>query len=430
MFDFFKRKKTRLSENKASAPKFSIEQISGFEPFNELNEKYCILAHDFIELVSFPNKHIFIQLGESDEFDYFLLDGEVSLKASDGKVISITHQVDRAKKAIAILRPRRFSCRVESEQVHLLKIPHHILSIVIDTVKHFHDDKSRTEMFDTKSQENALFRRIEQEIDHESLLLPSWPEVALRVSNACEDENVDLKRIAEIAASDVSIATKLLKAANSAFYRGAQPANSLHQAVSRLGHYTTKHLVNYYAAKELFSSNNPDIQKEYQRIFDESLYVAVLAKVLVKEQAPELSQDVAFLSGLLHKVGYLPVFTYAAEYLDDNVSSEHLLEIARQHNSEIASKICHSWRLDPVYEQTLSKSLEWDYQAEGDQVDYAEVVIAARVHYAIKHEQLNRLPKFTEIPALKKLFGDGFGPERSIAILLACEKELALYQEQ
>jgi len=428
MFDFFKRKSSKnIPEKKAVETEFKVEQISQFLPFSELSEQYCILAHDFIELVTFKKNQLFISLDETDEFDYFLLKGNISLTAADDKQIQFDQDSDKANKAIAILRPRRFNARVESDSAMLLRIPHHILSIVIETVNNFHEEQSRSEVIEGYAEEGHLFKKIEHELERESLVLPSWPDIALKVSQACESEDADLAYIAEIAASDVSIATKLMKASNSAFYRGAQPIKNLQQAVTRLGQYTTKNLVTFYAAKELFSSNVPEIDELYHKVFQRSLEVAVLSKTIVSQMELPLDPDSAFLAGLLHKVGYLPVYLYAADYMNDMEDFEHIVDVAEQHNAAIGSLICKTWNLDPIYRFVLEHSSDWTYHNEREQVDYAEVVIAAQIHYAIKTKATANLPPFTSVPALSHIFASDFGPDKSVQVLLHSEKELALY---
>jgi HD-like signal output (HDOD) protein len=74
-------------------------------------------------------------------------------------------------------------------------------------------------------------------------VLPTMPEVARRLINSFEDEKIDLRQIVELAESDQSLATKILKQANSARYGLSGNVTNLRQAAALLGLETLRNLV-------------------------------------------------------------------------------------------------------------------------------------------------------------------------------------------
>src|SRR5262245_49411882 len=78
---------------------------------------------------------------------------------------------------------------------------------------------------------DIIFRRLESQIE-----LPKLPEVVLQLERICANTNVSAKDVAEVIESDATMAAKLVRLANSSFYRhtGSSVA-TLRHAVARLG---------------------------------------------------------------------------------------------------------------------------------------------------------------------------------------------------
>jgi HD-like signal output (HDOD) protein len=74
-------------------------------------------------------------------------------------------------------------------------------------------------------------------------VLPTMPEVARRLIDSFEDEKVDLRQIVELAEGDQSLATRILKQANSARYGLSGNVTNLRQAAVLLGLETMRNLV-------------------------------------------------------------------------------------------------------------------------------------------------------------------------------------------
>ena len=66
-------------------------------------------------------------------------------------------------------------------------------------------------------------------------MLPTLPEVALKVREAVDEPDATASQIADIVITDAALSTQLLKVANSALYRGTRAVESVQMAVSRLG---------------------------------------------------------------------------------------------------------------------------------------------------------------------------------------------------
>ena len=91
----------------------------------------------------------------------------------------------------------------------------------------------------TIQQDTAEARRLGERLGDQllggELALPLLPEAALRVVEAARSEQSDARRVAAIVQCDPSLASHVLRIANSAAYSPRVPIVSLNQAVSRLG---------------------------------------------------------------------------------------------------------------------------------------------------------------------------------------------------
>jgi len=74
-------------------------------------------------------------------------------------------------------------------------------------------------------------------------VLPTMPEVARRLIDSFEDEKVDLRQIVDLAEQDQSLATRILKQANSAHYGLTGSVTNLRQAAVLLGLETLRNLL-------------------------------------------------------------------------------------------------------------------------------------------------------------------------------------------
>jgi HD-like signal output (HDOD) protein len=432
MFSWFKSKIAPKAESKSTeldkVPNDKAclkESLKNYAPFCEISEKFLILAFEFTEIVTFPKKEIFIALDDEDAFDYFLLEGQVSLMAKDKRIKLIAPEDKQAKTALSYLRPRRFSCRAESDSVVCLKIARHVVEAINNIIKNYKNNER--EVVEGYEGESHLFERIDSELKRENLNLPSLPDVALKIRQACQDPDIDLAHIADIAYSDASITTKLLKASNSAFFRGQFQITNLHQAVCRLGKDATNNLVTYYAINELFTSDSSLLNKRFETVFKQSIETAVFAKIIAKKHATNLDPESAFLCGLLLNIGQLPIYAYAIEYLTTEQELATVTALAEKHRAKVGLAICEHWNLPPMYSFAIRHVEDWDYLADNKIVDYVEVVIVAEVHQAIQYERVCQIPPVKDIPSMAHVLGASLSPEQSVSIILAARKELELY---
>jgi HD-like signal output (HDOD) protein len=126
------------------------------------------------------------------------------------------------------------------------------------------------------------------------------------VLNAVADPDTGLNELTRLVSQDPAMSAGVLRVANSAAYHGVQEAETLREAVTRLGLTEVGRVAGMVAARSLFQ---PQLKAEFavfggrwQEIFAESL-VSARGAAWLALQVPRLNADHVFLAGLLHDVG-------------------------------------------------------------------------------------------------------------------------------
>jgi len=133
------------------------------------------------------------------------------------------------------------------------------------------------------------------------LRLPPFPQVAIRVLQLTNNENVQLHQLSELISSDAAFASEVLTIANSLVYAPRFPASTLIQAIAVLG---ANHLqgmcltvgVRSYLGKSL---NHPLIRNVWRH----NLACAMIAEQLAA--AGFMDKDTAYTAGIMHDIGRL-----------------------------------------------------------------------------------------------------------------------------
>jgi len=128
--------------------------------------------------------------------------------------------------------------------------------------------------------------------------LPSLPKVLRELVIAFDKPNADVAQIVSLIGSDPALAAKVLKVANSAFFRRARTIASLKEAVVFMGLHTTRLLVLGAGMAGAVRFLDRESRTQFWRY---SLHTAVTARYfarLAKQDA-----DTAFTAGLIHAIG-------------------------------------------------------------------------------------------------------------------------------
>lgn len=133
--------------------------------------------------------------------------------------------------------------------------------------------------------------------------LPSIPGVAIKLIEAIQKPDPDIREIARLISSDAALSVKILKIINSPFYGLVHKITSIDQAIKLLGLNTVKNLSLSLILKTNFLKKGPS-NLNLASFWKDSLVGAVAAKLLAERTKIKNSED-AFFLGLLENIGSL-----------------------------------------------------------------------------------------------------------------------------
>jgi HD-like signal output (HDOD) protein len=126
--------------------------------------------------------------------------------------------------------------------------------------------------------------------------LPTLRSSKLRLLNILEDDNVDIKDVEQVIATDPAMAAKMVRLANSAFYRHAKQAQNIHDAIMTIGFDMVRCISLSMSVMQTFSSN----QKIARDLWRHSFAVGLTATAVGTNRD---ERGTYFSGGLLHDLG-------------------------------------------------------------------------------------------------------------------------------
>ncbi|HSW11231.1 MAG TPA: HDOD domain-containing protein, partial [Solimonas sp.] len=192
------------------------------------------------------------------------------------------------------------------------------------------------------SLEDRFYRSIVDALTHDRLVLPSLPEVALRIGEMSRSENVSIPSMAAEISKDAAMAVRLLRVANSAFGATGRRAENLTQAITRLGLQMTRLLVTGLAVEHLFLSRSPLLQLRLRLAWSRSVEVASLAQVLARH-CTVLKPEIAMLAGLVHEIGVLPIVRLAEQQPELADNPALLDPVIRRLKAKVGRLVLQAW---------------------------------------------------------------------------------------
>tara|TARA_R110002073_G_scaffold27872_7_gene89201 strand:- start:3517 stop:4344 length:828 start_codon:yes stop_codon:yes gene_type:complete len=211
-------------------------------------------------------------------------------------------------------------------------------------------------------------------IKNDGLVLPTMPEVALRLREVAEDENANVQSIAKVIGNDAALTARIIRIANSPLVRGVQTVEDLQMAVSRMGMEYTANLAIGIAMEQLFQATSDAVDERMRKTWAHSTDVASLSHVLC-QHFTDLRPDQATLAGLIHEIGKLPILAWADEHDWDEATID---EVTEQLHPEFGRMILEAWDFPEELLDVPLRYTQFDRLVEA--ADYVDVVMVANLH--------------------------------------------------
>jgi HD-like signal output (HDOD) protein len=132
--------------------------------------------------------------------------------------------------------------------------------------------------------------------------LPLLPAVAQQAVAMANDKNATLQEFTSLIEKDITLASSILKLANSSTYNCSQPIEGLDQAVARLGFRECQSLIFAASVGNLYQQVDPLTKGRCAVLWQHCFLTACLCRRLNKELKYDFRGE-EFTAGLLHDLG-------------------------------------------------------------------------------------------------------------------------------
>lgn len=227
------------------------------------------------------------------------------------------------------------------------------------------------------STENALLTILVEKIQTDSLVLPTLPEIAIKIREAADDPDANLMGMAEVIAQDPALSARMVKVANSAFMGRSVKVETLNQAVTRIGLRQIKNIATAIAMEQLFVSKNDLVRdymdKSWQKTVNvASVSMAVMKFWLEKNKHESLNLDTLTLVALVHSIGVLPILTEAERHEEVFANPSFLEAAIKKMAGKVGGAIMRSWEFTGEFVEVAENWNKLDYQSES--ISYLDFV--------------------------------------------------------
>lgn len=181
--------------------------------------------------------------------------------------------------------------------------------------------------------------------------LPSLPKVVQELVIAFDKPEADVNHIAALIGSDPALAIKILKVANSAFFRRSRSISSIKEAAVFMGLHTVRLLVMGAGMVGAVRFLDRDARTQFWRY---SLHTAVSARYFAR--LLQLDADAAFTAGLIHAIGQplmrelleddLAAVDEAAVFYDEQRAALERLALGYAY-PDVGAALAESWHFPP-----------------------------------------------------------------------------------
>lgn len=240
---------------------------------------------------------------------------------------------------------------------------------------------------------------ITKSIQNDEMVLPTLPEVALQVRDAAEDENADVPTLCSVLQNDTALSARVIKVTNSPLMRTNQTITDLRTAVSRLGIKYTANLAMGLAMEQMFQATNDTIDQLLRENWQKSTEIAGICHVLCRHYT-KLAPDQATLAGLVHRIGALPVLTFAENH--SALQKPNVLKaLIEKLSPTLGALILKQWDFPEALQNVPQEHLR--FSRDIPTPDYADLVMVAMLQTTLGTDHPYAQLDWNNISAFKRL---------------------------
>ncbi len=342
----------------------------------------------------------------------YLVEGEVEL-VSEGKVMqAVKAGTERALLPIFRIHTHGLGARCAGS-ARLLSLNEATFERYAATLRPRQGENAgiTVQHFAASGVQPDLVDEIKQAFYHQEVDLPSMPDVALKISAAVQSQDADFRQIATTVQADPVIAARIVQVANSAMYVGVSRVESVQNAITRIGLQAARVIVMTVVLKNLFTPTHPVVRKRMKAYYLHSIRVGAICHALATHM-PGFDPEQAFLAGLMHNIGVLPLLIQADRRPDLNQDPAVLEQVIQELAWPVGALLLEQWAFESQFVTAARDAANWSRDVE--EADYCDLVQVAQLHSAMVGGSKVDAPPLNELPAFKRLPMDEIDPVKLI----------------
>ncbi|MDD2734928.1 MAG: HDOD domain-containing protein [Desulfuromonadaceae bacterium] len=223
--------------------------------------------------------------------------------------------------------------------------------------------------------------------------LPIFHPVALKLQRMLTNYDFTVDEVSLVASEDMSLASQMLKIANSPMYMGRSKVATIKEAVIRLGAQQVINLVIAASQASAHSSSNPALDRYMKEMWLHSHGCALGGRWLAHSCGMRGVADETYLAGLLHDVGKLYLLKSIENLVTAGVihslfDDELIMEIFEAMHVEQGYRMMQHWNFPDMYCEVVRDhhAEEWDTVNKMLAIVRFVNMACRRIGLGLKHE--------------------------------------------
>jgi putative nucleotidyltransferase with HDIG domain len=254
--------------------------------------------------------------------------------------------------------------------------------------------------------------------------IPTIPVISKEVLTLLSDEDVSIKKLAQVIEKDQSMTVRILKMANSAFYGTLSRVSSIDHALVILGIAEIRSILMAFSIRDFFRDAKGN-SFDRNRFWKHAVICSQVAKYLARYfKVP--SDDTLFLSGLIHDMGKVVFDQYFHEEFEkivDFVNEHHTTfseaekQVIGVTHYQVAAKLLQQWQFpQKVVMQVFYHHAPWHDKDDsvGSIIVYLANILTKMAGYTcLEGEKGIDLSQFASSKAMQFVVKSGFDLDSS-----------------
>lgn len=375
-----------------------LKILLGVNDFKKLDDTAMVDLAEHAEIKAYAANNRLVAENMAG-FTLYLLAGQLDLQTTGGIQQIMSANSDRAETPIFYTdTPGHYGRCIDACK---------ILQVERGTIEKYglNHDRFKTDInyadFETLlgNTSLALFDEITELFKSKSITLPSLPEIALYIKAALEKEDVSTAKLSKIIQMDPVIAARVVQVANGPLY-GEIQSNSIQDALEQIGVEGVRTIVMGVVLRDLFMPKSQPVIDAMTKFYEHSIRTGVVCYALAKK-LPGFDRNEAFLAGVLHDIGVVPILVVADRHPKIAEIEMNLAAVLAHLKSYIGGIVLQQWDFSDKFTNAAKHAYDWNRKVK--KADYCDLVQVALMHSHLVGGEKIKEPALSELPAFKRL---------------------------